>query len=58
VPGTVGNFAALMAIRAIVGIGEDAAGAIHLLDGLRLSWRTIRVPADPECRACGAGSDA
>jgi adenylyltransferase/sulfurtransferase len=51
--GTVGNFAALMAIRAIVGIGEDAAGAIHLFDGVKLAWRTIRVPADPSCRACG-----
>ena len=51
--GTVGSFAALMAIRAIVGIGEDAAGAIHLFDGAKLSWRTIRVPADPGCPACG-----
>jgi len=51
--GTVGNFAALMAIRAIVGIGEEVPGAIHLFDGARLGWRTIRVPADPSCRACG-----
>lgn len=51
--GTAGNYAALLAIRAIVGIGEDSAGAIHLLDGVRPGWRTIRVPADPECRACG-----
>ena len=54
--GTVGNFAALMAIRAIVGIGEDAAGTIRLFDGIRLSWRAIRVPADPACRACGITS--
>lgn len=51
--GTVGSFAALMAIRAIVGIGEDAAGVIHLLDGATLSWRPIRVPPDPGCKACG-----
>jgi adenylyltransferase/sulfurtransferase len=54
--GTVGNFAALMAIRSIVGIGEDMAGAIHLFDGIRLAWRTMRVPADPSCRACGITS--
>lgn len=55
--GTVGAFSALIAIRAIVGIGKDAAGAIHLLDGVALTWRTIRVPADPACRACGSGDD-
>jgi molybdopterin-synthase adenylyltransferase len=53
--GTVGAFSALIAIRAIVEIGGDAAGAIHLLDGVTLGWRTITVPADPACRACGQG---
>lgn len=56
--GTVGNFAALVALRAIVGIGDTSAGAIHLFDGARLTWRTIRVPADPACRACGATAQA
>src|SRR5262245_2849797 len=32
--GTVGNFAALLAIRTIVGIGADPAGTLHLFDGL------------------------
>jgi adenylyltransferase/sulfurtransferase len=55
--GTVGSFAALLAINAIIGIGEDAAGRLHLFDAERLEWRTIRIPADPACRACGsAGS--
>ena len=49
---TMGNYGALMAIRAIVDIGEDSAGAIHLFDGIKLAWRTIRVPPDPACRAC------
>src|SRR5207302_609411 len=53
--GTVGSFAALTAINTIVGIGEDAAGKVHLLDGERLAWRTIRIPADPVCKACGSG---
>ena len=52
--GTVGNFAALMAIKAIVQIGEDPAGKVHLFDGEKLSWREIRIPADPGCRACGS----
>jgi adenylyltransferase/sulfurtransferase len=52
--GTVGNFAALLAINTIVGIGEDQAGAIHLFDGIKLSWREIHIPADPACKACGS----
>ena len=51
--GTVGNFAALLAIRAIVGIGADPAGTLHLLDGLSLNWRQVRIVADPDCRTCG-----
>jgi molybdopterin/thiamine biosynthesis adenylyltransferase len=53
--GTVGSFATLLAINSIVGIGEDQAGSLHLFDGEKLSWRTIRIPADAGCRACGSG---
>jgi adenylyltransferase/sulfurtransferase len=51
---TVGSFAALLAINAIVGIGADQAGQVHLFDGEKLSWRSIRIPADPACKACGS----
>jgi len=49
---TAGSFAALMAIRAIAGIGEDVAGSLFLFDGARLDWRKIRLPKDPACRTC------
>ena len=52
--GTVGNFAALLAINLIAAIGDDPAGKLHLFDGEKLSWREIRIPADPGCRACGS----
>ena len=52
---TAGHFAALLAIKAIVGFGEQAEVGIHLLDGLTPAWRTVRVPKDPACRACGGG---
>jgi adenylyltransferase/sulfurtransferase len=52
--GAVGNFAALLAIDAIIGIGEEQAGRLHLFDGEKLEWRTIRIPPDPGCRACGS----
>jgi len=51
---TVGGFAALMALRTIVGIGEDVAGSLFFFDGLTLDWRKIRLPKDPGCRACSA----
>jgi adenylyltransferase/sulfurtransferase len=49
---TVGSFGALMAIRALAGIGEDVAGNLYLFDGLSLEWRTIRLPKDPACKGC------
>ena len=49
---TIGSFAALLAINAIVGIGEDQSGRLHLFDGEKLSWRSIRIPADPACKSC------
>jgi len=52
-PLTVGGFGALMAIRALVGMGDDA-GKLHLLDADKLAWRSIPLPADPGCRTCGA----
>ena len=53
--GVAGSFAALEAIRAIVGLGEDASGKLHIFDGLAPSMRTIRIVQDPACSACGAG---
>ncbi|HET7576507.1 MAG TPA: HesA/MoeB/ThiF family protein [Sphingomicrobium sp.] len=52
---TVGSFATLLAIDSIIGVGEDQAGKLHLFDGEKLEWRTIRIPADPRCRTCASG---
>lgn len=48
----VGGFAALVAVNRLVGVGPPTMGAIHLFDGEKLSWRTIRIPADPACPTC------
>ena len=53
---TVGAFAALLGVNAIVGIGGDQYGQLHLFDGETLNWRRISIPADPACRACGSVS--
>jgi adenylyltransferase/sulfurtransferase len=50
--GMVGAFAAMEAIRAITGFGDDAAGKLHIIDGLAPGWRTIRLPEDPACTGC------
>jgi len=52
--GAVGSFAALLAINSILGISEEQAGKLHMFDGEKLAWRTIGIPADPTCRACGS----
>jgi adenylyltransferase/sulfurtransferase len=51
--GMIGSFAAMEVIRSITGFGEQAAGKLHIIDGLAPGWRTIRVPKDPGCSACG-----
>ena len=53
---TVGSFAALAAVNAIAGVTSAAEGSLHLFDGASLSWRKIRIPPDPGCKACGQAS--
>jgi adenylyltransferase/sulfurtransferase len=50
--GIAGSFAALEAIRQIVGFGSEAAGRIHIFDGLAPTMRSVRIPKDPACRGC------
>ncbi|MCG7348596.1 HesA/MoeB/ThiF family protein [Sphingomonas sp. ACRSK] len=51
--GVVGSLAALEAIRAITAFGEDSAGKLLLIDTLALRFRTLLLPKDPGCPACG-----
>lgn len=52
--GIAGSWAAMEAIRQIVGFGGEAAGKVHVFDGLEPSLRTLKIAKDPGCRACGA----
>ncbi|MEA3063792.1 MAG: molybdopterin-synthase adenylyltransferase [Sphingomonadales bacterium] len=54
--GMAGSWAALEAIRQIVGFGGEAAGKVHIFDGLAPAMRSVRIVKDPACSACGAGS--
>jgi molybdopterin/thiamine biosynthesis adenylyltransferase len=51
--GLAGSWAALEAVRQIVGFGEEATGKVHVFDGLVPALRTLKIAKDPGCRACG-----
>lgn len=54
--GVMGSLAALEAIRAIAPFGEDSAGKLLLVDALAMRFRTLTLPKDPGCPACGSGA--
>jgi molybdopterin/thiamine biosynthesis adenylyltransferase len=51
--GVVGSLQALVVLKRLLGIGDDA-GRLHLWDALRLSWRSLNIPRDPNCPVCGS----
>ncbi len=51
--GVIGSMAALEAIKEILSIGESLAGRLFVYDGLAAAARTVKLPRDPECPACG-----
>ncbi|UZK66249.1 HesA/MoeB/ThiF family protein [Sphingomonas sp. M1-B02] len=51
--GVMGSLAALEVIRAVASFGEDSAGKLLLVDALSMRFRTIALPKDPGCPACG-----
>lgn len=50
--GMMGSFAAMEAIRHVTDFGPDAAGKLHIFDGITPMMRTIKLPKDPACRTC------
>lgn len=51
--GIVGSVMALEVIKIITGAGEPLFGRLWLYDGLAADSRTITLPRDPSCAACG-----
>ena len=51
--GMAGTWAALEAVRAITGFGDDPAGKLHMFDALKPAMRTLKIVKDPVCKACG-----
>jgi sulfur-carrier protein adenylyltransferase/sulfurtransferase len=52
-PGIIGTVQATEAIKLLTGIGEPLVGRLLLYDALRLRFRQIALPRDPDCPVCG-----
>jgi adenylyltransferase/sulfurtransferase len=51
--GVLGSLAAMEAIRAITGFGDDSAGKLLIVDALAFRFRVIALPKDPGCSCAG-----
>jgi molybdopterin/thiamine biosynthesis adenylyltransferase/rhodanese-related sulfurtransferase len=56
-PGIVGTIQATEAIKLIVGIGEPLLGRLLLIDASSMTFRTMRVQKNAQCRVCGPNAD-
>jgi molybdopterin/thiamine biosynthesis adenylyltransferase/rhodanese-related sulfurtransferase len=52
-PGIIGTIQATEAIKLILGIGESLVGRFLIFDALRMRFRELRLPKDPQCAVCG-----
>ena len=50
--GTIGALQALVALKLLLGLGDDA-GRLHTWDALHLRWQSHKIAADPQCPVCG-----
>jgi len=52
VAGTVGSLQALAALKLLIGRSEDV-NRLRIWNALDMSWRTVTIARDPQCRVCG-----
>ena len=52
-PGTIGTIQATEALKLILGIGEPLVGRLLLYDALDLSFQTVKLQKNPDCKVCG-----
>jgi len=51
-PGIIGSIQAMETIKLLLGLGEPLVGRLLAYDAIDESFRTYKVPRDPECAAC------
>ena len=52
-PGIIGTIQAAEAIKLLTGIGEPLIGRLLMFDALAMSFRTLKLVKNPQCRVCG-----
>jgi sulfur-carrier protein adenylyltransferase/sulfurtransferase len=52
-PGTVGTIQGTEVIKLILGIGEPLIGRLLLYDALDMSFQTVQLRKNPNCKLCG-----
>jgi adenylyltransferase/sulfurtransferase len=52
-PGVIGTIQATEAIKLVLGAGEPLVGRLIVYDALRMRFRELRLPKDPDCPICG-----
>jgi len=52
-PGTIGTIQATEAIKLLLGIGSSLIGRLLLYDALEMSFESIKLKKDPNCKVCG-----
>jgi adenylyltransferase/sulfurtransferase len=56
-PGTIGTIQATEAIKLLLGIGSNLIGRLLLYNALDMSFETIKLKKNPNCKVCGAHPD-
>ena len=56
-PGIIGTIQATETIKLILGIGETLIGRLLVYDAMRMAFRELKVPKDPDCPVCGTKPD-
>ncbi|WP_198264287.1 HesA/MoeB/ThiF family protein [sulfur-oxidizing endosymbiont of Gigantopelta aegis] len=52
VVGIIGSVQAVEAMKLIMSIGKPLVSRLLLLDAYTMDWRTLKLPADPQCPVC------
>lgn len=52
-PGTIGSIQATETLKTILGIGETLIGRLLIYDALDLSFQTVKLHKNPDCKICG-----
>ena len=56
-PGTIGSIQATETLKLILGIGESLIGRLLLYDALDLSFQSVKLNKNPDCKVCGANPE-